>query len=213
MTFVEYSPLFERMSCDANPSGVPVEDVENVSVYDFDRWWQTSYWKVWISDELRHDPFSETRWCRAGPEWIYMEMPLRHLEWTLTTFSVVARRASSLWWRHLRVNEKFLMKKKNNVTFLLLSPVFLSRTFQWFSFIRCIRHTCRTLACHLAKMWTSAVSAGHYSWKWTWAALSAVIEKQQSIAYKSVVINSSMTGGGCSESCDISLMPSCHFLF
>jgi len=51
---VQYPASFERPGCDTNPLGVQAEDVEKVSAYDFDRWCQMSYWKVWMSDELRH---------------------------------------------------------------------------------------------------------------------------------------------------------------
>ena len=46
------------------------------------------------------------------------------------------------------------------------------------------------------KMWTSTRSRGRYSSSKTRTALSAVTEKQQSIKFKSAVINSSNTGGG-----------------
>lgn len=75
----------------------------------------------------------------------------------------------------------------------LMCPIYLSQAFQGFFFIRCnLPHT---------KMWTSPVPVACYSWRPTWTVLPAVTEKQRSIKYKSVVINSSMTwGGGCFQS-------------
>lgn len=159
-----------------NPRVFELKTWKTSLLYDFDRWWQMSYWKLLIFDELCHDPYSENWWCRA--KWIhYMEIRC----WMNNSFQQCCKDgliSVVVYW-------KFQKKKK--------SLIFFSKTFQGFCLIRSnLPHT---------KIWTSTVPADCYLWRWTWTVLPAVTEKHRSIKYKSVVNNSSMTwGGGCFQS-------------